>query len=157
MHLIDQENINIIIAEGLSGATGCEVVKSNLANARIPPYPYISFTVLNTDTKKGTYSVSGGQRYMPFAQTWSLTAQGDDDNKTQLAAMKAKDWLEEAGRLYLNDRGIVVQSVGAITNRDTLLTIEYEYRKGFDVVLSIMNVVGGGIEETIDYAEIEKE
>ena len=157
MHLIDQENIDIIIAWGLSNATGCEVVKSNLANARIPNYPYISFTVLNTDTKKGTYSVSNGQRYMPLTQTWSLTVQGDNDNKTQLAAMKAKDWLEEAGRLYLNDHGIVVQNVGAITNRDTLLTIEYEYRKGFDAVLSIMNVVEMRDGETIDTAELKEE
>lgn len=157
MHLIDQENINIIVAQGLGNATGCEVVKSNLANVRIPTYPYISFTVLNTDTKKGTYSISNGQRYMPLTQTWSLTVQGDNDNKTQLAAMKAKDWLEEAGRLYLNDHGIVVQNVGAITNRDTLLTIEYEYRKGFDAVLSIMNVVEAWDGETIDTAELKEE
>lgn len=155
--MIDQKNINIIMARGLSDATGCEVVKSNLANARIPPYPYISFTVLNTDTKKGTYSVSGGRQYMPLTQTWSLTVQGDDDNKTQLAAMKAKDWLEEAGRLYLDDHGIVVQDVGAITNRDTLLTIGYEYRKGFDTVLSIMNVVDVQGTETIEKAEMKKE
>lgn len=155
--MIDQKNINIIMAQGLSDATGCEVVKSNLANARIPPYPYISFTVLNTDTKKGTYSVSGGRRYMPLIQTWSLTVQGDDDNKTQLAAMKAKDWLEETGRLYLNDHGIVVQNTGAITNRDTLLTTEYEYRKGFDAVLSIMNVVNAQDGETIDIAELKEE
>ena len=94
---------------------------------------------------------------MPLTQTWSLTVQGDNDNKTQLAAMKAKDWLEEAGRLYLNDHGIVVQNVGAITNRDTLLTIEYEYRKGFDAVLSIMNVVEARDGETIDTAELKEE
>lgn len=71
--------------------------------------------------------------------------------------MRAKDWLEEVGREYLNDRGIVVQSVGAVTSRDTLLTIDYEYRKGFDAVLSIMNVVGGQDGETIETAEIEEE
>ncbi|PNV62215.1 hypothetical protein C0033_08870 [Clostridium sp. chh4-2] len=155
--MIDQEKINIVIAGGLNAVTGCEIVKSNLANARIPPYPYISFTVLNTDTKKGTYSVSGGQQYMPITQTWSFTVQGDRDNEAQMVAMKAKDWLEESGRLYLNDNGIVVQSVGAITSRDTLLTIGYEYRKGFDAVLSIMNAVEDQDIETIDQAEIKKE
>ena len=59
--------------------------------------------------------------------------------------------------MYLNDHGIVVQNVGAITNRDTLLTIEYEYRKGFDAVLSIMNVVEARDGETIDTAELKEE
>lgn len=154
--MIDQEKINVDIAAGLKRATGCEVVKSNLANAPIPPYPYISFTVLNTDTRKGTYSVSGGKRHMPIVQTWSFTVQGDKDNEAQLAAMRAKDWLEEAGRIYLNDRGIVIQGVGAITNRDTLLTVGYEYRKGFDAVVTVMNVVEEEFE-TIDSAEIKEE
>ncbi len=155
--MIDQEKINISITGKLRDVTGCEVVKSNLSSAPIPPYPYISFTVLNTDTKKGTYSVSGGRRYTSLTQTWSFTVQGDKDGQTQLVAMKAKDWLEESGRSYLNDRGIIVQGVGAITDRDTLLTVGYEYRKGFDAVLSIMNVVEEWDGETIEQAEIEKE
>lgn len=71
--MIDQERINIDNASGLKGAAGCEVVKANMAKARIPPYPYISFTVLNTDTRKGTYSLSGGKRHIPLTQTWSIT------------------------------------------------------------------------------------
>lgn len=155
--MIDQERINIFLAENLKRATGCEVVKANLASAPIPPYPYISFTVLNTDTRKGTYFVSEEKRYIPLVQTWSFTVQGDKDNEAQLAAMKAKDWLEEAGRTGLNDENIVVQSVGPITNRDTLLTLEYEYRKGFDVVLSLMNEVEDENKEIIESAEIKKE
>lgn len=155
--MIDQEQINIILAEGLKKASGCEVVKANNSKAKIPPYPYISFTVLNTDTRKGMYSVGSGIRFIPLTQTWSLTVQGDQDNEAQLAAMRAKDWLEDTGRNYLNDHGIVVQSVGAVTNRDSLLTAEYEYRKGFDAVLSIINVVDGNQDETIDDAEIKKE
>lgn len=155
--MIDQEKVNVLITGGLKEATGFEVVKANLANAPIPPYPYISFTVLNTDTRKGTYSVSGGRRHMPLTQTWSFTVQGNRDNEAQLIAMKAKDWLEETGRTYLSDEGVIVQSVGAITNRDTLLTVGYEYRKGFDAVFSVVNEVGGESVEQIDFAEIAKE
>ena len=154
--MIDQEKINVVITSGLKAVTGCEVIKSNLANAPIPPYPYLSFTVTNTDTKKGTYSVAGS-RYIPLTQTWSLTVQSDKDNEAQSAAMKAKDWLEDTGRTYLADHGIVVQSVGAISNRDTLLTVEYEYRKGFDAVLSIVNVIEEQESETIEHIEIKKE
>lgn len=155
--MIDQEAINIAITGALQGVAGCPVVKSNLANAPIPPYPYISFTILNTDTRKGRYSASGGIRFIPLTQTWSLTVQSGQDNEAQLIAMKAKDWLEDAGRTYLSDEGIIVQSVGAIINRDTLLTIGYEYRKGFDAVFSVVNGVSGESVEQIEIAEIVKE
>lgn len=154
--MIDQKSINIIITEGIKEITGCEVVKSNLAGAPIPPYPYISFSILNTETRKGTYA-GKGTRYLPLTQTWSFTVQGDDDDVTMITALKARDWLEEAGRLQLSDRGIIVQRVSAVQNRDTLLTVAYEYRKGFDVVLSLMNEVQVSETETIDNANIEEE
>lgn len=154
--MIDQKNINLVITEGLKTVTGCEVVKSNLAGAPIPPYPYISFTVLNTETRKGTYS-GKGMRYMPLTQTWSFTVQGNDDDETLEKAMAARDWLEETGRLELYDSGIIVRSVGAITSRDTLLTVDYEYRKGFDAVLSMMNTVWEQEKEMIEEVNIKKE
>lgn len=155
--MIDQENINKVIADKLREVTRCEVVKSNLASTPIPPYPYISFTITNTETRKGTYGVIDSQRLLPLTQTWSLTVQSDEDNEAQIKAMEARDWLEESGRTYLNDHGIVVQSVGGIANRDTLLTLQYEYRKGFDVVLSLVNVIQKPDTETIEQAEIVKE
>lgn len=154
--MIDQKSINLIITEGLKTVTGCEVVKSNLAGAPIPSYPYISFSILNTETRKGTYS-GKGTRYLPLTQTWSLTVQGDDDDETMMIALKARDWLEEAGRLELGDHGIIVRSAGAVQNRDTLLTVAYEYRKGFDIVLSLMNEVQEPEIETIDNVNIEEE
>lgn len=154
--MIDQKSINLIITEGLKTVTGCEVVKSNLAGAPIPSYPYISFSILNTENRKGTYS-GKGKRYLPLTQTWSLTVQGDDDDKTMMIALKARDWLEEAGRLELGDHGIIVWSAGAVQNRDTLLTVAYEYRKGFDIVLSLMNEVQEPEIETIDNVNIEEE
>lgn len=155
--MIDQERINVVITEGLKAVTGCEVVKSNLANAPIPGYPYISFTITNTDTKKGAYAVSGDSRSIPLTQTWSFTVQSDQDNEAQIKAMEARDWLEDTGRLYLADRGIIVQSVGAITNRDTLLTVQYEYRKGFDAVLSLVSMTADQEKETIEHADMKEE
>lgn len=154
--MTDQRNINLAITEGLKAVTGCEVVKSNLAGVPIPPYPYISFTILNTETRKGTYS-GKGTRYMPLTQTWSFTVQGDNDDEALEKAMEARDWLEENGRLELGDHGITVQRVGAVQNRDTLLTVGYEYRKGFDAVLSLMNLVQEPEAGTIEKANIEKE
>lgn len=154
--MTNQKNINLVITEGLKAVTGCEVVKSNLAGVPIAPYPYLSFTILNTETRKGTYSGTG-KRFIPATQTWSFTVQGNDDDETLEKAMAARDWLEETGRQELYDHGIVVQSISAITSRDTLLTVDYEYRKGFDVVLSLINVVEIPERETINKAEIKKE
>lgn len=155
--MIDQKAINILITEGLKEITGCEVVKANLAGAPIPDYPYISFTILNTDTRKGTYSGGAAGNYIPARQTWSFTVQGSDDDETFRIGLLSKDWFEESGRRLLNDHGVVVESVGAITNRDTLLTVSYEYRKGFDVVLSLMNVIQVRETEVIDQVDFEKE
>lgn len=155
--MIDQENTNFVIVEKLKEVTGCEVVKSNLSNAPLPIYPYISFTILNTDTKKGTYGTYGTGRFIGLTQTWSFTVQSDKDSEAQRKAMLAKDWLEEAGRVYLADHGIVVQSAGPISNRDTLLSVQYEYRKGFDTVFSLVNEMQEPEMETIEHAEIKKE
>lgn len=154
----DQKRVNLLVTEELKRVTGCEVVKANIGGAPIPDYPYISFTILNTDTGKGTYStVDGRKKYMLLTQTWSFTVQGEDDDQALETAMKARDWLEESGRLLLGDNRIVVQKVGAIQNRDTLLTVDYEYRKGFDVVLSMENLVEEAEREVIEYADIKEE
>lgn len=153
--MIEQIKINTIITEGLRRACGCEIVKSN-TTAKMPPYPYISFTILTTENQKGTYS-GQGVKTIPVKQTWSFTVQGHRDDEALETAMKARDWLEENGRLHLNDRGIVVQGIGAITGRDNMLTIEYEYRKGFDMVLSLVNRVELPETETIEQINIEEE
>lgn len=155
--MIEQKIINVIITEGLREATGCEIVKSNLAGTPIPSYPYISFTILNSDTKKGTYSVGVSGRYISVKQNWSFTVQGKDDDEAFRIALLAKDWLEETGRRQLGDQDVIVESVGAITNRDTFLTVDYEYRKGFDVVLSLMNIIKEQEKEIIEQIEIKKE
>lgn len=154
--MIDQEELNRLITENLKAVTGCEVVKANLANAPVPPYPYISFSILRTTTRKGSYSIrSDGTHYMSATQVWSVTVQGKNDTETQNLALKARDWLEESGRTVLNDSGIVVREVGDIVNRDTLLTINYEYRKGFDVTFALMNVMKTD-PEVIEKAEIKE-
>lgn len=149
--MIDQKKINNLICALIKEETGVEVVKSN-STANKPAYPYISFTLTNIGVKKGTYS-KDGVLYKPLVETISYTVQSDDDNEALNIAMQLHDFFEQDHNLGLNDNGIVVQEVGGISNRDNMLTIEYEYRKGFDVVLSLVNVledtaaeVGGEID-----------
>lgn len=137
----------------------------------MPAYPYISFTVINTDTKKGTYSATKEIRdgktvdlkYMPLTQKWSFTAQSDKDAEALEKAMLISDFFQEVKRQELADNNIIVSDVGAITPRDNFLTVEYEYRKGLDVTISLNNVIENTVTETInkvvinDNINIEKE
>ena len=153
--------------------TGCTVLPSNTTK-KTPPYPYISFSLINIDTRKGTYSAHTGTKTvegkeisttlltMPTKLKYSFTVQSDNDAEALEIAMKVKDFYEEAKRQELADNEIVVADVGGITPRDNMLTIEYEYRKGLDVTLMLNNVlespdVGEISNISINNTTIEKE
>lgn len=141
--------------------TGCVCVPSNTTK-QMPAYPYISFSVINTDTKKGTYAattvirdgVKVAVKYMPLTQKWSFTVQSDKDAEALEKAMLVSDFFQEAKRQELADNNIIVSDVGAITPRDNLLTIEYEYRKGLDVTISLNNIIDDPTSETIEQVVI---
>lgn len=154
--VIDYENLRTTVAKGLKEYINCPVIRSN-QNKEPPDYPYVSYTITTLMSEnKGTYGVyEDGKDRKPFKQIWSITVQSDDDAESVDLAVKAHQWLDHIGRVYLNDNNVYVQSVGGISNRDNILTVEYEYRKGFDVVFELFNVVDNpiaqsGYIETID-------
>lgn len=157
--MINYRENEILIVNGLQEylkkkGYDCPVVMAN-QTARIPPYPYISYTVTTPYVvEQGFYSkYQDGTRQKQIGQIWSFTAQSNDDVQAFNVAIAAHDWLSIAGDTYLNDNNIVVQNVGNITNRDNLLTIEYEYRCGFDVTFSLLNEVSREDCETAGYIE----
>lgn len=140
--------------------TGCTVVPSNTTK-NIPHYPYISYSLINIDTNKGTYAAHTATKEvegkeisttilsMPTKLKYSFTVQSDNDAEALCVAMQVKDFYEEAKRQELADNEIIVADVGGITPRDNMLTIEYEYRKGLDVTLRLNNIL-----ESPDVGEI---
>ena len=144
--------------------TGCTCVPSNTTK-HIPSYPYNSFSIININTKKGTYSVLAEKRdgkdvethYKPALLKYSFTVHSDSDAEALEKAMLIRDFFDEEKRLELEDNGIIVAELGAITPRDNLLTIEYEYRKGLDVTLRFNNVIEKTTTETIDHVSISNE
>ena len=48
----------------------------------------------------------------------------------------------------MKDNGVIVQSVTNITNRDNILTVEYEYKNGFDVVFYLFDETENNIEQS---------
>ena len=152
MHLIELQTIQQKMLSMLEEYTGCTVVPSNTTK-QMPPYPYISYTLINLDTRKGTYSAHTSVKEvdgeeipvevltMPTKLKYSLTVQSESDINAFMIALQMKDFFEEAKRQELADSGAIVADVSGITPRDNMITIDYEYRKGLDVTLSLNNVL----------------
>lgn len=122
-----------VLTEELKQIAECEVVKSNQIHEK-PSYPYISFTITTPIHREGgTYcEEESGVRFRDLLQTWSITIQSDNDNEANELAMRVFDWFQIQS-YALKDNGIVVEDIGDINNRDSMISMEYEYRYGFDV------------------------
>lgn len=145
--MIDSENLRLTVVKGLKKYLDCPVIRSNQA-AEPPPYPYVSYTVTTLMSEnKGTYGeYEDGALRKPVIQTWSITVQADNDAESVKLANMAHDWLDCVGTTYLNDNKVIVQSVSSVTNRDNVLTTEYEYKNGFDCFFWCFNEVENEVE-----------
>ena len=104
--------MNRPITSGLKSVTGCEVVKSNIANAHL--FHRIRISHLRSSGLKPKRHLFRCKWYeiYPSAPDLELYNTGNKDNDAQHIALLAKDWLEEAGRIDPNDGGVVVQKWG---------------------------------------------
>lgn len=157
--MINYRENEILIVDGLqnhlkSKGYNCPVIMAN-QTAPTPPYPYIAYTVITSVSAnmKGYSVANDGMRYKSMVQTWSFTAQSNDDVEAFNVMMLAYDWFALVGNTYLSDNNIVAQRVGSITNRDNLLTVEYEYRYGLDVDFLLLHTLEKADCETAGYIE----
>lgn len=139
--MIDYAEIRKTVVDLLKAHVGVEVVLANQTVSK-PEYPYISFTVTSPMIRTGgTYGrYSDGIDRKPVTQVWSFTVQSQSSDESQTLAQKAFDFFD---RFYnaLAEHNIVVVRIGDITNRDNFLSVEYEYRCGFDVTFGLMNEI----------------
>lgn len=157
--MIDYENMRAIVVKGLIDYLKCPVVRSN-QNEEPPEYPYVSYTVTRLlSENNGTYGeYEDGSERKPFTQTWSITVLSDNNSECVELVSKAHEWLDRIGRLYLSDNNVIVQSIGGITNRDNVITTEYEYRNGFDVVFWLMDeITTDTVTDVIEVIDINGE
>lgn len=149
MHLIDVDKLKQVVVSGLKEYLGCEVIRTN-QNAEPPAYPYVSYTITTlASANNGTYEEhNDGTTRKQLTQTWSITAQSNSEGESVKLALKAREWLDYSGRVYLKDNGVIVQSVTNITNRDNILTVEYEYKNGFDVVFYLFDETENNINKS---------
>ena len=157
--MLDHRANEITIVSGLKDylsteSRPCEVVRQNQV-AKIPAYPYVSYTLTTpVSAHSGTYSeAEDGTLYRSILQTWSFTVQSDDQEEALSLAMKIYDFFSAAGVTYLSDKGITVRRVRDVNTRDNLLTIQYEYRNGLDVTFGLLYEISPG--EQINRDQIE--
>lgn len=146
--MIDQKQIKKVIINGLKEVCQCEVIKANQVG-KLPDYPFLSFHIIAPlSSKAGSYAqLENGIKEKEVLQTWSITSQSNSDEDAFNVAIKAFDWLEETGYLILSESGIAVRKLSNISSRDNFITIQYEYRKGFDVTFAFLNQIKESEEE----------
>ena len=151
--MIDYDKVRGIIAKGLKNHLQVPVIRSN-QNNNPPAYPFISYTITTLESQnKGTWQeYEDGTQRKAILQTWSISALSDDNSESVTLALKAREWLDRSGTVYLNDNDVIVQSVGGVTNRDNFLTVEYEYKNGFDCFFWLYDEESA---EPIDEGEIK--
>jgi len=153
------KEIESVIVQGLEDYLGepnrpCPVILANL-NTPIPNYPYVAYTFTQSLVENnGTYGIDDkGNRIKQHDCVMSFTVQSDDVDESVLLAIKIARWFGAVGVVYLDDNKIAVKSVGSVLNRDNLISIEYEYRNGLDVTITLLDVIDKSEFDPIGYID----
>ena len=156
--MINFEDTRMCLATGLRKYLDCIVVRTN-QNEEPPPLPYMSYSITTfMNENRGTYGRwDDGKLRKPFIQTYSFSAHSTDYIEAASIANKARTWLDTVGTVYLSDHNIIVQSVGSVTDRSSLLTVGYMYTYGFDCYLWLYDEVEDPVEDTGTIDEIDFE
>ncbi len=155
--MIDTDYLQKTVASGLKKYLNCPVIRSN-QTAKLPKYPFVTFTITTPASEnRGTYGeYDDDTARKPCIQTWSITAHSDNYAESLELANKARTWLDYSGVGYLNDNGVIVQSVGQIADRSNLLTVGYQYSQGFDCFFWLFDEAENKVKQigTIDEIDL---
>ena len=148
------------IARALADVLGIPVIRGN-QSAPAPRYPYATYNIITPATAKGgTWQQhEDGYDRLLVRSIWSFTFLAQDCDESMANAIRAREWFEHTGCTWLGGRGIAVQSVTDIANRDNIISVEYERRSGFDVSFYVYDEVHRPIDDTgyIETASIRRE
>lgn len=158
--MLDLKAMRAAVFKGMGEYLGIKIIHSD-QTAKAPAYPYgTGKATTPAGENNGTYQQheDGIDRLM-VPSTWSFSFLSDDPDESIMLATKAREWITHSGRMWLSEHGITVQRATNITNRDTILTVEYERKNGFDVVFYVFDEVKNpaGTYGYIESAEIAHE
>lgn len=147
--MINYKEIRNAVAQGLKKHLGVPVIRGN-QTAEAPPYPYAVYNVTTiAGRNNGTYQKhADGIDRLLVRSIWSFSFLSKDWDESVILATMAREWFLHSGRTWMSDRGIIVQSATDITNRDNILTVDYERKNGFDVVFYMFDEAGDPAEST---------
>lgn len=151
--MIPYDNIREIVAKGLSDYLGIKIIRGNQIG-QAPARPYGTYLVTTIAAANGgTWQEhEDGKDRKLVRSIWSFSFMANEWAESVGYAIKAREWFEHTGRVLLSEKGITVQSTTDVTNRDNLLTVEYERKNGFDVVFYVYDEVDN-IAEAIGWIE----
>lgn len=136
--MVDLYTLRKTVSQGLKEYLGIPVIRGN-QEKEVPAHPYAAYNVTTLATKNGgTYQQheDGTDRKL-VKSIMSLSFLAKDYDESMMYASKAREWFDHSGRTWLSERGVIVQSVTDITNRDSILSGEYERKNGFDVTFYV--------------------
>lgn len=147
--MIDFQNIRKHITAGLREYLHCQVIRGN-QTAKLPDFPYCVYniTALASENNGSYGSYADGSMKKPVTLTMSFTTHSNDYTQAVELASKAREWLDIVGTTYLNDRDIIIQSVGSVSDRSNFLTSEYIYSYGFDFFVVVFDEISGNTLDT---------
>nr|DAY61020.1 MAG TPA: tail completion protein [Caudoviricetes sp.] len=157
--MIDMTTLQNTVVTGLSDYLEVSVICAH-QTGEAPARPYVSYTVTNliNENKETWGRYDDGKIRKPLTQTWAVTIWADNIQQAMELAIRAYDWLDFAGRIYLGDHHVIVKSVTKVSNLDTEAGTD-GYRYGFDVVFQVTSELENDAVQTgiIETAEITYE
>lgn len=158
--MLDLKSMRATVLTGMKEYLGIPVIRGN-QTASAPPHPYGTCNVTTiAAANNGTWQQhEDGIDRLLVRSIWSFSFMSADYDESVQLACKAREWLTHTGRVWLSERGITVQSVTDVTNRDNILTVEYERKNGFDAVFYVYDEATNPSESTgiIESAQVAHE
>ena len=149
--MVNTDNIRSTVVKNLKEYLNIPIVRAN-QTAKMPAFPFGRYTITTPATaNNGTYGeYEDGVARKPVKQIWSFTFESDKFEEALNFANKARSWFDYAGTTILNDNDVIVESVGAVGDRGSLLTVGYEYMYGFDITFWVYDEIEIPEVETIE-------
>lgn len=156
---IDISNIRNVITNGIKAYTDLITVNTDNPHKK-PPYPYYSYKMTTLYKPMGhegtrlTVNDEGVVKETVILQpqmTISFNSYSNNILEANEKALKAWEWFKFAGYYHLKNNNLVVVDVMPVQDRTTFLTVGYEYRQGFDVILRTVHKIEREIETIEEY------